>query len=141
MNDTTRAATAKVADADSVEQDLYQKRKKIYPREVHGLFAALRVTGVSTLLGLYYIMPWLMWDGHQAILFDLPQRKFYILGMVFWPQDFIYLTLLLVIAALSLFFFTALAGRLWLVMPVLRRYGPKPFCGLKERLKAAARSR
>jgi cytochrome c oxidase accessory protein FixG len=113
MNDTTRAATAKVADADSVEQDLYQKRKKIYPREVHGLFAALRVTGVSTLLGLYYIMPWLMWDGHQAILFDLPQRKFYILGMVFWPQDFIYLTLLLVIAALSLFFFTALAGRLW----------------------------
>ncbi len=100
-------------DTETVEQDLYQKRQKIYPREVHGMFAALRVAGVAGLLGFYYIMPWLLWDGRQAILFDLPDRKFYILGMVFWPQDFIYLTLLLVVAALSLFFFTALAGRLW----------------------------
>lgn len=96
-----------------VTKSLYAKREKIYPREVHGLFAALRVSGVSILLGLYYIIPWLMWDGRQAILFDLPERKFYILGMIFWPQDFIYLTLMLVVAALALFFFTALAGRLW----------------------------
>ncbi len=113
MNDNTRVAAADAVAEDSVEQDLYQKRKKIYVREVHGLFAALRVTGVSTLLGLYYILPWLLWDGRQAVLFDLPERKFYILGMIFWPQDFIYLTMMLVIAALSLFFFTALAGRLW----------------------------
>jgi polyferredoxin len=53
------------------------------------------------------------WDGHQAVLFDLPARKFYVLGLVFWPQDFFLLTCLLVIAAISLFFFTALAGRLW----------------------------
>ena len=113
MNDTTQAVPDKATDTETVEQDLYQKRKKIYPREVHGIFAALRVAGVAGLLGFYYIMPWLLWDGRQAILFDLPDRKFYILGMVFWPQDFIYLTLLLVVAALSLFFFTALAGRLW----------------------------
>lgn len=111
MNESTKAA---VENTDlSIDQELYQKRKKIYPREVHGLFAALRVFGISTLLGFYYIMPWLIWDGRQAILFDLPERKFYIIGMVFWPQDFIYLTMMLVIAALSLFFFTALAGRLW----------------------------
>ena len=97
----------------SIEVELYQKREKIYPRQVHGIFANLRVTGVSVLLGLYYLVPWLMWDGRQAVLFDLPERKFYILGMIFWPQDFIYLTLMLVVAALSLFFFTALAGRLW----------------------------
>lgn len=101
------------ASTQEVEQSLYEKRKKIYPRQVHGLFAALRVSGVSLLLGFYYIMPWLLWDGRQAILFDLPERKFYILGMIFWPQDFIYLTLMLVVAAYSLFFFTALAGRLW----------------------------
>jgi len=109
--------TAKNQDSSNppevLVQELYQKREKIYPREVHGLFAALRVTGVSVLLGLYYVLPWLLWDGRQAILFDLPERKFYILGMIFWPQDFIYLTLMLVLAALSLFFFTALAGRLW----------------------------
>ena len=103
----------KVPAVDEVEQSLYAKRKKIYPREVHGLFAALRATGVAVLLGLYYIIPWLQWDDRQMVLFDLPARKFYIFGMVFWPQDFFYLTLLLIIAALSLFFFTALAGRLW----------------------------
>ena len=97
----------------SVEEVLYAKRQKIYPREVHGMFAGLRVLGVSLLLGLYYVVPWLRWDGHQAVLFDLPARKFYILGLTFWPQDFFYLAWLLVIAALSLFFFTALAGRLW----------------------------
>jgi len=98
---------------DDIQQSLYAKHEKIYPREVHGWFAALRVSGVSILLGMYYIMPWFMWDGRQAVLFDLPERKFYVLGMIFWPQDFIYLTLMLVVAALSLFFFTALAGRLW----------------------------
>ena len=89
------------------------KLKKIYPREVHGLFAALRTSGVAVLLGLYYIVPWLQWDGRQAVLFDLPERKFYILNMVFWPQDFIYLTFFLIIAALVLFFVTTLAGRVW----------------------------
>lgn len=113
MTENNQATAPEAAETAPIEQDLYQKRKKIYPREVHGLFAALRAAGVSTLLGIYYIMPWIMWDGRQAILFDLPARKFYILGMVFWPQDFIYLTMMLVIAALSLFFFTALAGRLW----------------------------
>lgn len=101
------------SSGDEVEQSLYAKRQKIYPREVHGLFAALRTIGVSTLLGLYYILPWLQWDERQAVLFDLPERKFYILNMVFWPQDFFYLALLLIVAALGLFFVTALAGRVW----------------------------
>ena len=99
--------------SDDVEQSLYAKRQKIYPREVHGLFAAFRASGVAILLGLYYIVPWLQWDERQAVLFDLPERKFYILNMVFWPQDFFYLTLLLIVCALGLFFVTALAGRVW----------------------------
>jgi polyferredoxin len=65
------------------------------------------------LLGLYYVNAWWQWNGRQAFLFDLPARKFYVLGVVFWPQDFIFLTGLLIIAAMSLFFFTALAGRVW----------------------------
>jgi cytochrome c oxidase accessory protein FixG len=103
----------KAALAGEIEQSLYAKRKKIYPRQVHGLFAAMRASGVLVLLGLYYIIPWLQWDGHQMVLFDLPARKFYIFDLVFWPQDFFYLALFLIIAALSLFFFTAIAGRLW----------------------------
>ena len=97
------------------EQDtgFYVKHKKVYPREVHGLFANLRVTGVLVLLGAYYLVPWLRWEGKQAVLFDLPNRRFYIFDLTFWPQDFFYLAVLLIIAALALFFFTALAGRLW----------------------------
>lgn len=93
--------------------EFYAKHKKVYPRKVTGLFASLRTLGVFVLLGGYYFVPWLRWDNHQAVLFDLPARKFYIFGLTFWPQDFFYLAALLIIAALSLFFFTALAGRLW----------------------------
>lgn len=98
---------------DSIEQELYQKREKIYVREVHGLFANLRLLAMAALLGLYYGLPWLSWNGQQVLLFDLPARKFHIFGLTFWPQDFIYLSALLIIAALALFLFTALAGRLW----------------------------
>ena len=95
------------------EQALYEKRQKIYPREVHGMFASLRLTGVAVLMGIFYLTPWLQWGERQAVLFDLPGRKFYIFGLTLWPQDLIYLAALLILAALSLFFFTALAGRLW----------------------------
>ena len=73
----------------------------------------MRVCAVWALLGLYYVLPWLTWGGRQAVLFDLPARKFHIFALTLWPQDFYFLTWLLVIAALALFFFTALAGRLF----------------------------
>lgn len=94
-------------------QTLYAKHEKIHPRIVLGFFTRLKALSGSLLLGIYYIFPWLQWDGRQAVLFDLPARKFHLFGLTFWPQDLIYLTLLLMIAALSLFFFTSLAGRLW----------------------------
>lgn len=92
---------------------LYIAQEKVYPREVQGRFNSLRVTAVLALLGLFYILPWVNWDDRQAVLFDLPARKFYIFGLTFFPQDFFFLSWLLLMAALSLFFFTAVAGRLW----------------------------
>ena len=100
-------------DQSGAGESLYRKEPKIYPRQVKGRFARLRVTAVWVLLGLFYLLPWIDIGGKQSVLFDLPARKFYILGMTFWPQDFIYLALLMIAAGLSLFFFTALAGRLW----------------------------
>ena len=96
-----------------VEQPLYFRHQKVYPREIQGRFARLRTLSVWVLLGLFYLLPWVQWGDRQAVLFDLPARKFFILGVVFWPQDFIFLTWLLIIAALALFFFTAVGGRLW----------------------------
>jgi len=92
---------------------LYRSEVKIYPREVKGRFASLRKISMLVLLGMFYGGPWLVWGGRQAVLFDLPARKFYIFGLTMWPQDFIYLALLLIILAVSLFFFTAIAGRVW----------------------------
>jgi cytochrome c oxidase accessory protein FixG len=94
-------------------QSLYVAQEKIYPREIDGRFARLRVISVWGLLGIYYLLPWIQWSGRQAVLFDLPARKFFIFGLVFWPQDFIFLAWLLIIAALTLFFVTAIGGRLW----------------------------
>jgi len=110
--DATGPSTAGSAD-EQVTQSLYAKAAKIYPRQVHGLFARLRVLGVLGLLGIYYVLPWLRWDGQQALLLDLPERKFHIFFVTLWPQDFFYLALLLIIAGLTLFFVTALAGRVW----------------------------
>ena len=93
--------------------ELYAAHKKIYPREVSGYFSRLRALSLIILLGIYYVTPLLQWDGRQAILFDLPARKFYLFGLTLWPQDFIYLAALLILAGLALFFFTALLGRIW----------------------------
>ena len=91
----------------------YVSERKVYPRDVSGRYDRLRKLAVFWLLGMYYVFPWLQWDGRQAVLFDLPARKFHVFGLTFWPQDFSLLAVLLVILALTLFFVTALAGRLW----------------------------
>jgi cytochrome c oxidase accessory protein FixG len=108
---TRTPQTAKSHSAGS--GGLYAAHQKVYPRGVDGHFSRLRTLAAWILLGMFYGGPWLQWNHRQAVLFDLPARKFYVWGLVMWPQDFIFLTGLLIIAALSLFFFTALAGRLW----------------------------
>ncbi len=99
--------------ADDAAASMYVSESKIHPRDVDGRFQRLRAIAVWVLLGMYYVFPWLNWDGRQSVLFDLPARKFYVFWLNFWPQDFVFLAMLLIIAGLALFFFTALAGRLW----------------------------
>ena len=92
---------------------LYAAHRKIYPRSVSGRFASLRWGMVALTQLVFYGLPWLQWGQRQAVLFDLEARRFYLFGLVLYPQDLIYLTGLLVVSALSLFLFTAVAGRLW----------------------------
>jgi len=102
-------------DGDAAVQmvSLYQKQQKIYARAVHGWFAAWRWALVWATQLVFYGLPWLEWNERQAVLFDLAARRFYIFGLVLYPQDFIYLTALLIISAYALFLFTAVGGRLW----------------------------
>jgi cytochrome c oxidase accessory protein FixG len=101
------------ASEEGLGQGLYESETKIYPRSVTGTFARWRWAFVWLTQIVFYGLPWLQWGQRQAVLFDLEARRFYIFGFVLYPQDFIYLTGLLVISALSLFLFTAVAGRLW----------------------------
>jgi cytochrome c oxidase accessory protein FixG len=97
----------------SSEDSLYAVREKVYVRAISGVFSRWRWIMVWVTQLVFYGIPWLMWNDRQAVLFHLTERKFYIFGWVFWPQDVFFLAILLIIAAYSLFFFTAIAGRLW----------------------------
>jgi cytochrome c oxidase accessory protein FixG len=102
-----------VTDADEKIVSLYEAAIKIHPRNVKGVFTSWRWIMVWVTQLFFYGMPWIQWGQRQALLFDLESKRFYIYGLVLYPQDLIYLTTLLIISALSLFLFTAIAGRLW----------------------------
>ena len=103
MSDKDLIDLQEVAPAEVGEIDLYQRREKIYTRKTEGFFQRVRLfTGWPLLLG-YLLLPWLSWDGRQSVLFNLPERKFDILGLTFWPQDFPLLAWFLIIAAFGLF--------------------------------------
>jgi cytochrome c oxidase accessory protein FixG len=112
-SEVARDANEPSDDAAVAVVSLYEKTKKIYPRAVSGRFAWWRWALVIATQVVFYGLPWLEWNARQAVLFDLAARRFYIFGLVLYPQDFIYLTALLAIAAYALFLFTAIAGRLW----------------------------
>ena len=100
-------------EATAEEVALHEVRGEVHARAVHGRFAKWRWTMAFATQIAFYGLPWLTINGRQAVLFDLGARKFYIGGLVFWPQDVIYLAVLLILAALALFLFTTIAGRLW----------------------------
>jgi cytochrome c oxidase accessory protein FixG len=111
-----KQAVAPAQQAEAV-QTLYARRIEIYPRSRIGdrlaWFQKWRWAAVWATQIVFYGLPWLMWNERQAVLFDLGARRFYLFGLVLWPQDIVFLTALLIIAAFALFLFTAVGGRLW----------------------------
>jgi len=113
VSKTTTPAVVGADDSSEQVVSLYRAQTKIYARAVTGWFATWRWVLVWATQLLFYGLPWLHWGERQAVLFDLEARRFYIFNLVLYPQDFIFLTALLIISAYSLFLFTAVAGRLW----------------------------
>ncbi|WP_313569538.1 cytochrome c oxidase accessory protein CcoG [Comamonas terrigena] len=108
-------APKKVIPIQAADQprSFYEAHKRVYPRSISGLFMRWRWALVFLTQIIFYCLPWLEWGQRQMVLFDLGARRFYLFGLVLYPQDFIYLAGLLIICALALFLFTAVAGRLW----------------------------
>ncbi len=99
-------------------RELYQKRVPVYPKLAHGTFRKIKWVFLFTLLGIYYIIPFIRWDRgpgapNQAVLADFAGRRFYFFNIEIWPQEVYYITGLLMLAAFGLFLATALFGRVW----------------------------
>jgi len=92
---------------------LYASQSKVYPRAIAGYFKNWRWAMIWLTQCIFYLVPWLSWGNRQAVLFDITAHKFYLFGLVLFPQDLIYLAFILIISAMALFLFTAVAGRLW----------------------------
>ncbi len=107
-----------MTDDTFIEGPLYEKRKKVYPQSVRGRFRRIKWTILCVTLGVYYLLPFVRWNRgsglpDQAVLVDLPHRRFYFFFIELWPQEVYYFTGLLIIAAMTLFLMNAVAGRLW----------------------------
>jgi cytochrome c oxidase accessory protein FixG len=120
---------------------MYAPRAEIYPRETKGRYALLRWICVWLTQLTFYGLPWMHWNGRQAVLFDLGVRKFYIFGIVLWPQDFIFLTVLLIICAYSLFLITAVAGRVWCGFACPQTVYTELFMWVERRIEGARSAR
>ena len=97
---------------------LYVSRKKVYPQATHGTFRNIKWALLVFTLGVYYLLPFVRWDRgpnlpNQAVLVDLPHRRFYFFFIELWPQEVYYFTGLLILAAMTLFLMNAVAGRIW----------------------------
>ncbi|HSI46047.1 MAG TPA: cytochrome c oxidase accessory protein CcoG [Methylophilus sp.] len=112
-NNTKRVMHETTIPEREVVLSLYKSEDKVYARSVSGFYNQWRWVMVWVTQLFFYGVPWLEWDGRQAMLFDLDGMRFYVFGLIFHPQDLIYLSFLLIVSALSLFLFTAIAGRLW----------------------------
>ena len=100
------------------EGSLYAARTKIYPKRAHGTFRTIKWIVMAVTLSIYYAVPWIRWDRgpylpDQAVLIDFSSRRFFFFFLEIWPQEFYYITGLLVLAALGLFLVTSIAGRMW----------------------------
>lgn len=120
---------------------LYAAREEIYPREIKGRYASLRWACVWLTQLLFYGLPWFEMHGRQAVLFDLASRKFYLFGLVLWPQDFIYLAALLILCAYGLFLVTAVAGRVWCGFACPQTVYTEIFLWIERKFEGARSSR
>jgi cytochrome c oxidase accessory protein FixG len=99
----------------SEELILFEERVPIYPRSVKGRYRNVKWAVLILAYGVYFVLPWIRWQRessvHQAVMFDIHDRIFYLFGMIVNPQDIFWLAAILMIAAFLLFFVTGIAGR------------------------------
>ncbi len=105
------------SDIESIYQDAASWHvntggETIHAKRIPGRFRNIKWFTASLWL-IFFIGPYLRWNGHQAVLFDIPNRKFHLFAITIWPQDIWMLSLVLILLAMTLFGVTAVAGRVF----------------------------
>lgn len=99
-------------------RELFAARQKVYPRLAHGTYRRIKWLVMAVTLAIYYGLPWIRWNRgpdlpDQAVLLDMQSNRFFFFFLEIWPQEFYFVTGLLILAALALFLATSVAGRVW----------------------------
>ncbi|GAB4174302.1 MAG: cytochrome c oxidase accessory protein CcoG [Rhodocyclaceae bacterium] len=139
MSQASAAQAKKVVPIEP--EPVYEARKKIYARSVSGRFASWRWIFVWLTQAVFYGLCWVEWNDRPALLFDIVNRKFYLFGLVLWPQDVFYLTLLLIVSAFALFLFTAIAGRLFCGYACPQTVYTEIFMWIEEKIEGSRTAR
>lgn len=116
----------------SKHNDHYTPRSRIYVRAVKGALENFRRFFGLVFLSLFAILPWLQYEGSQAILLDIGAQRFQIFGLTLWPQDLTLLAWIFIVAAFALFFVTTFAGRVWCGFMCPQTRGLLSIFGLKK---------
>lgn len=150
MSDTTRELDPKKTEGeDDLRDHLYTEigywhvnkgEENIHAKRIPGKYRRIK-WAVASLYLLFFLAPFLRWEGRQALLLDIPQRKFYLFGFTIWPQDIWMLSLLLITFFISLFAATAIAGRVFCGYVCWHTVSTDIFTWIEERLEGPPPSR
>jgi cytochrome c oxidase accessory protein FixG len=91
----------------------YKSQTSVYVREQKGFYQKIRRHLNWLLMFIFIAMPFVQFNDQQAILLDVVKQEFRIFNLTFWPQDFILLAGIFMVAAFALFFITTWLGRVW----------------------------
>lgn len=91
----------------------YKSESPVYVRKQKGRYQKIRkLTGIIFVM-IFILLPWINYQGNQAVLLDIGKQQFHIFSQTFFPQDFTLLAGLLIVSCYLLFFVTTWLGRIW----------------------------
>ena len=88
-------------------------RPFLFPADPHGRFNRARRLSAFGLMALYFSLPWIKINGYPAVFLDIAERRFHLFGVTLAAQDMWLLFFVITGLGFSLFFVTALLGRVW----------------------------
>ena len=88
-------------------------RNFLHPADVRGNFTRARQLFALVLVAVYFSLPFIPVKGNPAVFLDVLNGRFHLFGLTFASQDFFLTFFVISGVGFSLFFITALFGRLW----------------------------